>query len=738
MKFSFNWIALAILAVLLLRVVALRSTPFFVAWFLFVSVTLCVFIAWQRRMDARSVINETKITEQHVILYPDDLQINGDLLKFSAFWIEGKQKIQSFYIFKSENERKLFLDYNETAIFSFRGTVKQPDGPTNENQFDYQKFLKTKNIVNTVNISELNEEKDDRSELSGAPAALAHVHNFRKYLLNYLGQTAQPLGGYSQLLLLGYYDSDFSDPIEIINKLGLLYLFSLSGMHVFYIISVLRWFFAKIYLSDEFCSWFLLIILPLYTILGGLSASLLRSVMMSWLILFSQIFFKKTISGVTVESLVLIINLYWCPMIVFAMGAQLSYLLTFVLIMNRRISPIRLGLKLTAYSIPIVLWNTYQWNWLTTILSVAIVPFFEWLVMPAVVIGAMVPVLGALCNEVLIVFTKVLFLFGSWPLTWDYGKPPLFFVVFWIILLFLLEQRNHSAKVLICLCTSFIFCALMIRFPLQDQVIYFDIGQGDSTLIRERFNGCITLVDTGGKVTFNNEEWKKRTFKTTGETIIANYLLSKGISKINNLFLTHQDTDHVGNFPSITQKIRVDHLFVPDGMEVLDSFRTRLAESTIETNKIYPISTAKSGKIGIFKILHPFTRGEGTNEDSITLNFKLRNTTFIISGDLAQDGEKEVINLFKTTQADILKTGHHGSKTSTSKEYVDKLKPKFAIISAGRNNRYGHPNIETIKTLNEFKVPYVNTASVGMVKIVPQGQHSAKVETFLKGNGEIR
>lgn len=719
--------------------IALRSMPIFTAWLVFVVATLVVFFMWQKEMTARSIINETEITRQHLVVYPDDLQIDGDLLKFSAFWIEGKQKVQSFYIFKTEDEKKLFLDYNKTNVFLFSGTVKQPDSPTNENQFNYQEFLKTKNIVNIVKIAELNELEKNQAKFIWEPTILAHIRDFRKYLLDYLGQIAQPLAGYSQLLLLGYYDSDFSNPIEIINKLGLLYLFSLSGMHVFYIIAILRWLFAKLYITDEFCSWFLLMVLPLYAILGGLSASLLRAVMMSWLILFIQIFFKKTVSGIAVESFVLIINLYWCPLIIFSMGAQLSYLLTFILIVNRKVNPIHLGLKLTAYSIPIVLWNTYEWNWLTTFLSVGMVPFFEWIVMPAVVIGAIAPVLGTLCNQVLMVFTKILFSLSSWPLTWDYGKPPLFFVVLWLVLLLLSERRENSRKILVYLSISFVFCAVIIRFPLQDQVVYFDIGQGDSTLIRERFNKSITLVDTGGKVTFNNnEEWKKRTSKTMGETIIANYLLSKGISKIDNLFLTHQDTDHVGNFPSLTQKIKINRLFVPDGMDSLTSFQARLADSTIDMNRVYPISIVKADRIGIFKILHPFIRGEGKNEDSIAVSFNLKKTSFIISGDLDQDGEKEVINLFKTLQADILKIGHHGSKTSTAKEYVNKLKPKFAVISAGRNNRYGHPNIETLATLDEFKVPYVNTANAGMIQVIPTKNNETIIKTFLKENGEMR
>lgn len=692
---------------------------------------------WQKKIDAQSIESKILISQQHCEIYPDQWQIDGDLLKFPATWIEGKQIVQFSYKFKSKNEKNLFLENKKTAIFLFSGEIKQPDSFTNENQFDYRQFLRSKNIANTVYISDLKEVENYQNKLRKS-SLLSFIHNIRKYLIDYFGKIQQPLSGYCQLLLIGYYDSDFNGQIDIINKLGLLYLFSLSGMHVFYIIIAIRWLFTKLHVSDEICSFVLLLVLPLYLIIGGSSASLVRAVMMSWLIIANQSIFKTKLSGITAESCVLITNLYLCPGIIFSMGAQLSYLLTFILLINKEKGPVYLGLKLTIYSIPIVLWNTYEWNWLTAFLSIGIIPFFEWLIIPAVIIGSTIPILTFFCNKILVGFTAIFNFLSSLPFTWNYGKPPLFFVVFWSILFLLLERKKGRYKLFLYILISFILCAIIIRYPLNEQVIYFDIGQGDSTLIVEKFNKKITLIDTGGKISFNNEEWRKRESKTTGETIIANYLLSKGISEIDNLFLTHQDTDHVGNFPTFSKKIKIDNLFVPDGMEKLASFVIRLNNSAVKKENVHPISTAKVKRIGLFKILHPFGQGNGENKDSITVTFKLSGVSFIISGDLDQAGEKEVIKKNKLLKADILKTGHHGSKTSTAKEYVEQLKPKFAIISAGRNNRYGHPNVETLETLNGYHVPYVNTAEVGMIKILPTGNHEVKVETLLKGNGVIK
>ena len=298
-----------------------------------------------------------------------------------------------------------------------------------------------------------------------------------------------------------------------------------------------------------------------------------------------------------------------------------------------------------------------------------------------------------------------------------FGKPSLTFVLMALFLAVMTETQKNGLKLWIVMFTCYCAMFLAIHFPLSSEIVYFDIGQGDCTLIRSQFNREVIMIDTGGKVSFNTQEWQKRKGRTNGETIVANYLLSKGIKKIDRLYLTHQDADHVANFPSISQTIEIKQVIVPKGMENLESFKKRLEESTIGLENVIGVTTQDGGVDNDLRLLHPFESGQGTNDDSLVLWYDFNGIKCIFTGDLPQAGEKEVITKYPEINADILKTGHHGSKTSTSPEFVRKMNPRLAIISCGRNNRYGHPNQETLETLNNNGVPYLSTANCGMIKL---------------------
>nr|WP_083479397.1 DNA internalization-related competence protein ComEC/Rec2 [Liquorilactobacillus oeni] len=726
MFFSFDWLWLVILVLLIVRLIATKNKSWIIAGFIFSFFFAGAVVQWQSAWQKRSYRIETQVQQQHLLLQPDEYVVSGDLVKMTGRWLEHAEKVQCFYSLKSEAEQKKFTQIKETKVIIFDGTIQQASAPTNENQFDYRRYLQGKNISNVIMLTRW-KAQNKVVDLDFVNVFLSWLHAVRKAFLEHLSKLPEPLAGYSQLLLLGYYNQDSSEQLEQISSLGLLYLFSLSGMHIFYITSFFRRVCMKLMITRETCDLFLLTALPLYVVLGGFSASLVRAVMMVCIIISARSFFGIKISGITAEGIVLILNLLYSPVLVFSLGAQLSYLLTFILMLNRKKSSLILGLKMTGYSLPLILWHTYQWNFLTLLLSIVIVPLFERIVIPAVVLGSFFFCLVPVAIPILQVFVDIFAFLAKLPTVITFGKPPLFFIVFWLAIQFMLEYSLHTRRLLGILVGSYVAAAAIIRFPLSPEVVYFDIGQGDCTLVRETFNRSVTLIDTGGKVSFSSERWRKRDAKTSGETIVANYLLSKGINYLDNLFLTHQDTDHVGNFPSISNILSVHRIFVPSGMEHLSSFNERLHLSKNTLHEVYPIDTKKVKKIAIFNLLHPFKAGKGKNEDSVTLFFTVKKLRFIVSGDLDKTGESEVLLHNPKLKADILKTGHHGSKTSTSKDYVQQLKPCVAIISAGRNNRYGHPNQETLTTLKDQQVPYLNTAESGMIKVIP-----------LKGNFEIK
>lgn len=215
-------------------------------------------------------------------------------------------------------------------------------------------------------------------------------------------------------------------------------------MHVFYLVKILQKLAQILRITAETVDMWLIICLPIYMILAGSSSSIIRAVFMVWIPIFSRYFLSIKIDKLTSWSLMIIINLLYSPMILFTMGMQLSYLLTLVLILNEEENSIKIGIKMSGYSIPLMLWHTYQWNVLTTFLSICIIPIFEYIILPFTIIGVLLNVFSKISNTILflisIFFEK---LADSSPMI-IFGKPYLTVVILLLSLMICLEVSRRK------------------------------------------------------------------------------------------------------------------------------------------------------------------------------------------------------------------------------------------------------------------------------------------------------
>ncbi|WP_334117402.1 DNA internalization-related competence protein ComEC/Rec2 [Ligilactobacillus sp.] len=674
------------------------------------------FAQWQR--DYQEDIRTCQTNSvQHFLIYADKIAVDGNLMKCDAFWVEKREELKLTAFLKNEEQQKELKSTADSFTIECQADVTPVNQPTNENEFDYRKYCQSQNIFLSAFIKDwCNVKKVDSSQ---AFKPVLFLHDFRKRCALSFQKLPEPLDWYAMILLLGMRTDDLSDVYSSIKKLGLLYIFCLSGMHVFYLSSFLCRFVQKFGIDYETGQLFNLIVLPCFILVGGGSPSLIRAVMMNVLVIGCNRLLKIKLTPLTAWSYVLLINLMSCPRLLFGFGTQLSYLLTLAIILQKGEKRIAASLKINLLSLPIVLYQTYQWNIFTCLFSLMILPLFECIILPATVLGVVIPgrFFSSACALVLRTVSNLLQFLAELPGNIVFGKPSLTFVLMMLFLAAMTETAKNGLKLWIMMITCYGAMFLAIHFPLSSEIVYFDIGQGDCTLIRSRFNREIIMIDTGGKVSFNTQKWQKRKGRTNGETIVANYLLSKGVKKIDRLYLTHQDADHVANFPSISQTIEIKQVIVPRGMENLASFKKRIEESAIGLESVRGVTTQDYDDSDNLRLLHPSESGRGTNDDSLVLWYDFNGIKCIFTGDLPQAGEKEVIAKHPEINADILKTGHHGSKTSTSPEFVRRINPKLAIISCGRNNRYGHPNQETLKTLNNAGIPYLSTANYGMIKL---------------------
>ena len=239
-----------------------------------------------------------------------------------------------------------------------------------------------------------------------------------------------------------------------------------------------------------------------------------------------------------------------------------------------------------------------------------------------------------------------------------------------------------------------------------------DVSQGDSTLIKYK-NEAI-LIDTGGKVSFKTEKWKQKTkYYITDSTML--FLKSIGITKLNTLITTHGDYDHMGEATNLINNFKVEKVIFNCGeyndlenelIKVLDKKKIKyyscIKELNSDDNKLYFLQTKEY---------------DNENENSNVIYFKYNNFKFLFMGDAGIEKEKDILNKYNLANIDVLKVGHHGSKTSSSEYFIDETKPKYSIISVGKNNRYGHPNKEVLNNLENTKIYRTDKNGTIMFKI---------------------
>ena len=229
-------------------------------------------------------------------------------------------------------------------------------------------------------------------------------------------------------------------------------------------------------------------------------------------------------------------------------------------------------------------------------------------------------------------------------------------------------------------------------------VYFLDVGQADSILLSN--NGHYMLIDAG-----NNEDGPK----------LVNYFKSLGITKFDYVIATHAHEDHIGGMDDIIKNFDIGTFYMPDLITTTKTFEDvldALSEKQIafETPTIDQEFSFSDTKI---TTLYVYNEAKNLNDSSIVLRLKHGTNTFLFTGDASTKVEEQLLN--KNIASDVLKVGHHGSRYSTSKEFLNKVNPQYAIISVGINNTYKHPHDETLKKLNDKKIIIYRTDQEGTI-----------------------
>ncbi|MDR2660938.1 MAG: DNA internalization-related competence protein ComEC/Rec2 [Lactobacillaceae bacterium] len=643
-------------------------------------------------------LNITKI-ETEIDL--SNMKIDGNQLSFIAK--DNRDNETIFYKTINENELTLLKKSKNLLRVSFSGNFIPISYPTNKFQFNAKKFYQSKNIFNNFQIKKFNYIKTD-NKLS--------INNLRISFLLFLDKFPNPLKNYAKSLFIGYLDANFYSENSGITKLGLIHLFSISGFQVEIIVLFINKISKRIRFSKNKNNFINISLLVFFYLFSGLSQSLVRPILSNLIKAILSIFNKK-IDQINIYSITLLLSLFIYPQILMNIGGQLSFLLSLALIFSQNYNKFYQTFFITAVSVPLILFNNFEFHLLSFIANIIAIPVFSFYVIPLVIISLIfyrIDFIVNIANLLIYIFNFLINFVGDLSGNIIFGKM-LGMITILIIVLMFIEFRHKYSVILGIYLIAFLF----LHFPLNGEYTMFDIGQGDAFIYKKMLNQEVTLIDTGGQVTFSNEPWMSvKNKKDKGETVITRYLKANSISTIQNIILSHKDFDHIGNTKTILNNFKVNNIFMPLGMKETKEYQDNIGFYLKKNTKVWEV---RSGDIiqNTFEILSPFNKTDASNDGSVALCFKSGNITIFSAGDLGSKGEKQIIKKYPNLHFDILKVGHHGSNTSTSNQLLQVAKPKIAFISAGRNNLYHHPNPTTINKLIKNNIQIFKTQKNVMI-----------------------
>ncbi|KFZ40811.1 hypothetical protein JS81_05205 [Thermoactinomyces sp. Gus2-1] len=710
----------------------------------------------QNRSQIPSTVEGEEMTVAGTII--SSPVVDGDVLRFDLKLdrlqqkdrvINGnREKIRVFLSLQSKEEAEKAGQLRRYSRIRLPVRMEKPSQRSNPGGMDYRAYLfrqkihwtgKGKGLHSLVMLKE------------APPHPVGWVDAWRKKLAGQLEKLYdEPVSGYLRGLLLGERLEVDPDWERQYTRLGLVHLLSISGLHVTVLTGIVYYILKWIGLTREKAAWVVLGLLPVYAVLTGLGAPVARAAVMAGLTMVALIF-RKPGDSLSFWGIALLLLLVWDPYQLFEAGFQLSFLLTAGLIvwtepvsgqLTWLPSPLRYpvagNLVAEWLSFPLVIDHFHEYSFMSLPANLLFAPIVSFVVLPVslLLLGLSWIWESGSMGAANVMETGIRMMQGGmeWLSTWKafcpaFPSPP----EWWILLYYLssamaLWSWLRRGKPVFLAASVAALSLLLWAEPGKEDVLarlaFLDVGQGDATVI-ETANGQTVLVDGGGHVRYDNHEaWRRRKHPfRVGEDVIVPYLKSQGIQKIDWLILTHGDQDHINGLLDVIRRFPVQKVVRNARLPANEEERQLMTELHRQKVPVYvsPVGRTLEIERGTgFAFLHPDPvrhggKGEATNEDSVVCLFSVHGINVLFPGDIGTETEKRLLQRWRWPAVDILKVAHHGSGSSTHETWLDVLKPKHAVISAGRYNTYGHPAPEVISRLEKRGISIWRTDQQGAV-----------------------
>ena len=644
--------------------------------------------------------------------------------------LENKLKL-IVYIDKEEDGSK--LEYgNKISVI---GTYKKPTEKRNYKGYDYMKYLKTKKICGSLMV----DSEVKLIETKNVNPIFAIINKlsliFKQNLKKLLPEQEAEL---EQGILLGDTSDIESDIKDDFRECNLSHMLAVSGAHLSYLVLGINTVLSKKAFGIRRRKILSIIFILIFMVIVNMSPSVVRAGISTIIAIFATLIYRKQDTYTTI-SIALLLTLLNNPFAIFDVGLQLSYLATLsIIIFYSKFTQKQFNNKVKKY--------LHESAMLTLSANILILPItiYEFNTIPinsiisnllagpllgiCIILGMFTVILSTVCFPVskliafplqiiLKILIKIIELISKIPFGNYTVKTPWFIVVFltYAIIATLIHNKKGITKILT-MVTLIIFVVMQvcafINIDGKLKIYFIDVGQGDSMLVKT-VNGKNILIDGGGS---KNPDYD------IGEKILVPYLLDRRIKTLDYVIISHFDEDHATGVAQILGKIDVSSIILTRQLEENDIYRHILSIAKEKKIKLIYVKEGDVLKIGGIKIsiIHPENKlmiNNPMNNNSIVCKVEYNSFSMLLTGDIEMEAEELILRKNINLKADVLKVAHHGSKTSTTGEFLKAINPKVALIGVGKNNNFGHPSNEVIQRLKENGTRIYRTDENGEISI---------------------
>ena len=659
------------------------------------------------------------------------------------------------------------LEYGD--IITFNGVYNKPNVQRNYGGYDYSLYLKTQNIYGTFDGSQIELKSKNKGSF-----IQRGIISFKEYIKGILKEN---LGEDEAELCIGLVIGDRTNLAEDIQEdfktSNLTHMLAVSGSHFVYIILAVTYI-NKFLKRKRLGQVLMLIVIILFMNLTGNTGSVVRSGIMASLGIIASIIHRKSDIWNNM-AIAMLIQIILNPYIIFDVGVQLSYggvigivafnkvVTNFIEKLSNKINnyikeSISVTISANIVIIPIMMYtfNTISLSFVISnllagaILGIIVLYAFA-LIFLYMVLHSFISPLFIILNLMLKILIFIAHICSLIPFSKIYVVTPKIglMILFYVFLYLLVKKQDSNAIISLFSVKKFSFIKpksdkinlnseilskktiafftiviiiLNFIYPVMAskrnnlEVNFIDVGQGDSTLIRVSNK---TILTDGGGSSYGE------TFDV-GEQTLFPYLLDRGINTIDYVIVSHFDSDHCQGLNFIMENMKVKNAIISSLGQESNEYDTFLSLAKKQNTNLIYVKKGDIIKIGdcTIKILfpdnEPITDNE-KNNNAIVFKFLWKNISILFTGDIEEKAENKILSLYSDNlgelKSTILKVAHHGSKTSTTKAFLEAVKPQIALIGVGENNNFGHPNSGVIERLESIGCEIYRTDKYGEISI---------------------